>query len=71
MKIVRQVSSKPTNDRARELDKDVRREISDHFKWCSPECDTFLPEAYRRARIALGCSAEEVQNDYDLCHIFR
>ncbi len=53
---------------------EVEQEIKDYPKWCSLGCkvgDTFLPEAYREARLVHGYSAKTLQNDYDLCHIFR
>ncbi len=59
---------------SKQLLKEVEQEIKDHPKWCSPGCkvgDTFLPEAYREARLVHGYSTKTVQNDYDLCHIFR
>jgi hypothetical protein len=48
----------------------IEKEIQSHPEWCSPECSTFLPDEYRKARIS-GRSAKTVQKDYDLCHIFR
>lgn len=57
------------------LRKKVDEEIKNHGKtWCHPNCkpgDTFLPEAYIKARMIHGYSAKTVQGDYDLCHIFR
>lgn len=53
------------------LRKLVEKEIKNHLRWCSPSCQTFLPQAYREARLASGYSAETVQEDYDLCHAFR
>jgi hypothetical protein len=49
----------------------VEQEIKDHPNWCSKTCQTFLPDAYRHHRLVDGDSAKTVQNDYDLCHIFR
>ena len=55
----------------KELRAAVEEEIKNHQEWCSPECQTFLPDAYRKARIVYGDSAEKVQRDYDLCHVWR
>lgn len=49
----------------------VELEIKAHSQWCSPRCQTFLPQAYREARLINGYSRQVVQKDYDLCHIFR
>lgn len=52
----------------------VESEIKDHPKWCHRDCrpgNTFLPDAYREARLVHGYSAKTVQDDYDLCHIYR
>ncbi|MBI2635061.1 MAG: hypothetical protein HYW79_00775 [Parcubacteria group bacterium] len=54
-----------------ELRKAVEKEIKDHKNWCSPRCDTFLPQAYREARLISGYSATRVKKDYDMCHVFR
>lgn len=54
------------------LKEQIEQEIKDHQRWCSPNCETFLPHAYREARLdhpELG--PEHVQNDHDLCHIWR
>lgn len=51
------------------MDETVEQEIKDHSLWCSDRCQTFLPSAYREMREKY--SAEEVQSDYDLCHVFR
>lgn len=53
------------------LRQQVEVEIVDHDNWCGPNCQTFLPEAYRHHRLIDGDTAEEVQGNYDLCHIFR
>ncbi len=48
----------------------IEQEITDHGKtWCSPRCQTFLPDEYREKRREY--SAAIVQHDYDLCHIWR
>ena len=52
------------------LKEKIEQEIENHPNWCSPRCQTFLPNAYREARLR-GTSAEQVQEDYDLCHMFR
>lgn len=49
----------------------VEKEINNHSKWCSPNCNTFLPQEYREKRIVSGYDAKTVQNNYDFCHIFR
>lgn len=54
-----------------QLRKQVEQEIRNHPIWCSHDCGTFSPEAYRRARMIDGISAERVQDNYDLCHMFR
>lgn len=52
----------------------IQNEIDAHGKtWCHPDCEpynTFIPEAYRDARLS-GCTAENAQQDYDGCHMFR
>lgn len=48
----------------------VEHEIREHSKWCGPDCQTFLPQVYRDKRYR-GRKAEQLQNDYDSCHIFR
>jgi hypothetical protein len=66
--------SKPENVTPEQLRRTVEKEIRDHPKWCHPKCkhgDTFLPEAYREARLVHGYGAKIVQHDYDLCHISR
>jgi hypothetical protein len=46
-------------------------EIENHGKtWCSSDCQTFLPDAYREARLD-GETAKQVQGDYDSCHVWR
>lgn len=65
---------KQKSETIEELRKRVEEEIKDHPKWCGPNCkpgNTFLPDAYREARLVHGYSAKTVQDDYDLCHIFR
>ncbi len=47
----------------------IEQEVLDHPTWCSDRCQTFLPGAYREKRQCY--SAETVQRDYDLCHIWR
>jgi len=54
----------------KELRKIVEQEIKDHHIWCGPKCQTFLPSAYRQARLN-GATAKSVQGDYDSCHVFR
>ncbi|MDO8676263.1 MAG: hypothetical protein Q7K16_01280 [Candidatus Azambacteria bacterium] len=54
-----------------ELREAVEKEIKNHLIWCSPRCDTFLPQAYREERMIRGHSAASVQKDYDMCHAFR
>lgn len=54
-----------------ELRKTVEQEIQDHPKWCRANCNTFLTDAYRRARIIYKLGAKTVQKQYDLCHIWR
>lgn len=52
------------------LDNFVNREIAEHgTTWCSPDCQAFLPEEYRKKRARY--SAFSLQQDYDLCHVFR
>ena len=47
----------------------VNIEIKDHGKtWCSNDCQTFLPDEYRRAR--RNRSAKQIQSDYDSCHVW-
>jgi hypothetical protein len=49
---------------------DIEREILAHGKtWCTWICKSFLPNAYRDARLRYG--PDEVQRDYDMCHIWR
>lgn len=64
----------PKTESIAELRKQVEREIADHPNWCGPNCkvgNTFLPDAYREARLVYGVSAKALQDDYDSCHIFR
>lgn len=53
----------------------VDEEIKNHGKtWCHSNCkpgNTFLPDAYHKARLVHGYSTKTVQGDYDLCHICR
>lgn len=57
--------------RREKLREKVEKEIREHPQWCSPNCQTFLPEEYRKARLAFDYKAKAVQEDYDLCHAFR
>jgi hypothetical protein len=60
------------NNKKPDLHQQVEQEIRDHSKtWCHKKCDTFLPSCYREHRIIREHSVEEVQNNYDWCHIFR
>jgi|GEM_PF-5288051 len=53
------------------MEEQVKQEILDHAKWCSPNCLIFIPESYREARLVAGRAAEDVQRDYDSCHMWR
>jgi hypothetical protein len=51
-------------------DAEIEQEITNHgVTWCSPTCQTFLPEEYRLKRERY--EAGTVQSDYDLCHAWR
>ncbi len=63
--------SSTQTDTLDDLRNKVEEEIKEHPSWCGKDCQTFLPDAYREARIQNGYSAETVQRDYDLCHIWR
>lgn len=54
------------------LQKVVESEVQAHgVSWCSPRCQTFLPEEYRRKRIIDRATAQQLQHDYDRVHIWR
>ena len=49
---------------------EVEQEIENHGKtWCSPDCTSLLEREYRRQRLISGLPAEQVQEDFDCCHI--
>lgn len=47
----------------------VEQEIRDHGVTWHVGCCTFLPDSYREMRAKY--SADVVQHDYDLCHVWR
>lgn len=64
-------ASVPRTEPYADLREQVEQEIRDHDRWCGGSDSTFLPDAYRHARLVRGYSKEQVQSNYDLCHIFR
>lgn len=51
------------------LDEAIDHEISLHGRtWCSPDCKSFLPSFYRRARRD-GLFARSLQEDRSTCHV--
>ena len=52
-------------DRQRKLEERVKKEILEH-----KNDPTFLPDEYRKWRLS-GKSKNELDRDYDLCHVWR
>jgi hypothetical protein len=46
----------------------IEKEINKHEQWCSPNCTSFSPTRYRKARLELGFSHLDLINKKIQCH---
>lgn len=60
-----------TESEVDELRATVEQEVRNHGVTWDVGCQTFLASEYRNARIVLGRSVQDVQTDYDSCHVWR